>query len=176
MSRQLLLLRHAKSSWDEPDLSDHERPLAKRGRKAGALLREFFRAEAIRPDLVLVSSAKRALETLDALNPWASPPPVEILPALYHAAPETILETIRAAPGSARILLVIAHNPGLHDFALRLSGASNAAPARRMAEAYPTGALAQFELDRPWAELELNGGKLTRFVTPKELSAMERAP
>ncbi|MCW2285077.1 phosphohistidine phosphatase [Rhodoblastus acidophilus] len=166
MTRQLYLLRHAKSSWDEPDLSDHDRPLAKRGRKAGALLRKFFKARSIRFDAILVSSAKRAQETLAALELDA---PAETLPALYHAAPDAILDILRAAPEQAERLLVIGHNPGLHDFALLLCATRGDEPARRMAESYPTGALAQFEVDRPWTRLELGCGKLTGFVTPREL-------
>jgi phosphohistidine phosphatase len=169
MTRQLYLLRHLKSSWDDPDLADHDRPLAPRGRKAGILLQEFLRTQAIRPDLVMVSSARRARETLDALQPWETPPQVEIGSALYHASPETILDLIRAAPKAARVLLVIGHNPGLQDFAVLLCADRGGALARRMAESFPTGALAQFDLDRPWAHLEMGGGKVTGFVTPKAL-------
>lgn len=171
MTRQLFLLRHAKSSWDDPDLTDHDRPLTKRGRKAGALLRKFFRTQALRPDLVLVSSARRALETLQALEPWETPPHVEILPALYHASPDGILDVIRAAPEAAENLLVIGHNPGLHELAELFCANRDDALSRRMAETYPTGALAQFEVDDgPWARLAMRGGKLKGFVTPRELA------
>jgi phosphohistidine phosphatase len=164
--RQLFLLRHAKSSWDEPELSDHDRPLAKRGRKAGALLRKFFKARSIRPDAILVSSAKRAQETLAALDLDA---PAQTLSMLYHAAPEAILDIIRAAPEEAERLLLIGHNPGLQEFALLFCGNRGDELARRMAEGFPTGALAQFDVDRPWAQLAMGCGKLTGFVTPREL-------
>jgi phosphohistidine phosphatase len=170
MTRQLYLLRHAKSSWDEPGLGDHDRPLAKRGRKAGAMLRDVFRAEAIRPDLALVSSAMRTRETFVALDLDPSPP-VKILPALYHAEPDAILDIVRAAPEAARALLVVGHNPGLQDFAVQLANETNSALVRSLADSFPTGALAQFELDRPWAQLAAGCGRLTRFVTPRTLKA-----
>ena len=163
MTSKLFLLRHAKSSWDDPDLSDRDRPLAKRGKKAGALLRDYFRAEGVRPDLALVSSARRTRETFAALE-LDPAPPAQILPELYHAAPETILDAIRAAPETAGVVLVVGHNPGLENFARMLADDRTEAP-----ETFPTGALAQFEIDRPWAELEAGCGKLVRFVTPKTL-------
>ncbi len=167
MTRNLFLLRHAKSSWDEPDLADHDRPLAKRGRKAGELLRAFFKMLDIRPDLVLVSSARRAQETFEALQ--FRDAPHKTLPALYHAAPEAILDIIRAVPEKAERVLVIGHNPGLQDFALLFCANRGDELARRMADSFPTGGFAQFEADRPWALLEMGCGKLTGFVTPREL-------
>jgi len=168
MTSNLLLLRHAKSSWDEPDLADHDRPLAQRGRKAGLLLRDHFRTQAIRPDLVLVSSARRARETLEALD--LDPlPPIEILSGLYHAAPGAILDLIRAAPETAENLLVIGHNPGLQDFACAFCANRDDVLARHMAAKFPTGALAAFEVEPPWAQAAMGIGKLTGFVTPKAL-------
>jgi phosphohistidine phosphatase len=171
---RLLLLRHAKSSWDDPDLSDHDRPLSKRGREVGELLRAMFRERAIRPDLVLVSSARRAVETLEALQPWESPPRVDVLSALYHAPAPALLEIIRAAPDFARVLLVIGHNPGLQDFAVSFAGRRDDALVQRMAEGYPTGAFAQFEVERPRSRIEMGCAKLTDFVTPKELGRARR--
>jgi len=168
MTKTLFLLRHAKSSWDAPDLADHDRPLAKRGRKAGALLRRWFRAQAIRPDCVLVSSARRAQETLQALDLHPSTP-VETLPSLYHAAPQAILDAIRGAPHAARVLLVIGHNPGLQDFAVLLGEDRWDPLSRRIAEGYPTGAVARFEGSRPWAEWTMGCAKLTGFTTPRAL-------
>jgi len=175
MKKQLCLLRHAKSSWDDPDLADADRPLAKRGRKACALLRDWFRKEAVRPDLVLVSSAVRARETLQGLEPWPAPPQVEILPALYHAAPAKILDIVRAAPETAGAILVIGHNPGLQDFVLRLSSLRDDPCVRSMAASFPTGALAQFAWDGPWAELEFGRAAPVRFITPRELKPREHA-
>src|SRR6516165_5709318 len=75
--RQLLLLRHAKSSRDDPSIADHERPLSKRGRKAAEAMRRMMRSEGLVPDLVLVSPARRTMETLSALQPWDKPPVID---------------------------------------------------------------------------------------------------
>ncbi len=90
--RQLLLLRHAKSSWDEPHLSDHARPLNVRGRQAAAAMAREMRRLGLLPDLVLVSSARRTLQTLAALEPWENPPRIEPLDALYLAPAADLLE------------------------------------------------------------------------------------
>ena len=88
MRHLIYLLRHAKSSWDEPELLDHERPLAKRGRKALALLREHFHEVGVAPDLVLCSSAVRAVQTLEGVREGLpAGARVEIESDLYAAAP-----------------------------------------------------------------------------------------
>ncbi len=172
MTRQLLLLRHAKSSWDDPSLADHERPLSKRGRKAAAAMRAFMRAEGfITPDLALVSAARRARETFDALGPWSKAPQVELLATLYQASAAEMLEILREAPQSIGCILLVGHNPGLMELALLLAGsdATTAGEAKRMASAYPTGGLARFELDGPWSKIEKGAGRLAGFTIPREL-------
>ncbi len=170
MKRQLFLLRHAKSSCDDLSVPDHDRPLNKRGRKAAALMRQFIRFEGIRPDLVCASSAKRTLQTLEALEPWDRPPAVEIKPALYHAPPQKILELVRDIPDSSRVVLLIGHNPGLQEFAKLLAGRGDDALVGRLAEAFPTGAMAKFEIDCDWPQANEGSGRLTSFVTPRELN------
>jgi phosphohistidine phosphatase len=174
MKRRLLLLRHAKSSWDDPALADHDRPLSKRGRKAAALMRELVRSEKLNPDLVLVSSAKRTLETLAALTPWERPPDVVVDKALYHAEPPAIFGLLRDAPADARVLLVIGHNPGLQEFAILFADHSDGPLVQSLEESFPTGALAEFDIDGPWAKIRTGAGKLTRFVTPRALKAAAR--
>jgi phosphohistidine phosphatase len=169
MKRRLILLRHAKSSWDDLSIPDRDRPLNKRGRKAARTMRRFIRSKKIRPDLVCVSSARRTLQTLEALAPWDRPPAVEIEPALYEAPAQKILDLVRAIPASSRVALLIGHNPGLQDFAKLLAGDSDDALVRRLAEAFPTGALAQFEIDGDWPQIDAGSGKLTLYVTPREL-------
>jgi phosphohistidine phosphatase len=169
MPKQLFLLRHAKSSWDDPTLADHDRPLSKRGRKAGAALRRLFQSERINPDLVLISSALRTLQTLAALGAWEKTPKLEVAPSLYHAPAPQIIDLLRKIPDSAPAVLLIGHNPGLQDLALLLMGEQEDAQARRLKESYPTGALAEFALDGPWLQIDQGSGRLTRFVTPREL-------
>ncbi len=170
---QLLLLRHAKSSWDDPQLADHARPLNLRGRQAaGAMAREMRRL-GLMPDFVVVSSARRTLQTLAALEPWDTPPVIEPLDTLYLADAEDMLEIVRALPGTARRVLLVGHNPGLHNLAMMLAGAHAAAmdkQVQRVASGYPSGALAEFSVAAPWHELREGGGRLVRFLLPADLS------
>ncbi len=171
--RQLLLLRHAKSSWDDPKLSDHARPLNLRGRQAAAAMAEEMRRLGLLPDLVLVSSARRTLQTLAALDPWDHPPRVEPLDALYLASAADLLLTLQSAVPSARCVMLVGHNPGLHELALFLSGKGplpEDGRLQRLAEAYPSGALAEFAVTVPWEELREGGAQLTRFLLPTDLA------
>jgi phosphohistidine phosphatase len=172
--RQLLLLRHAKSSWDEGSLSDHARPLNTRGRRAADAMAEQMRGLGLAPDVVLVSSARRTLQTLESLQPLEDSPIVEVLDALYLAPWETLRNALRQVPDTARSVLLIAHNPGLHDLAMALGGVDPAAPpaspmAERLARDYPTGALAEFAVAGRWSELDGGGARLVRFLCPRDL-------
>ena len=125
------------------------------------------------PDVVLVSSARRTLQTLEALEPWDEMPLIEVMDALYLAPSAEILAVLRKASPAARCILLIGHNPGLHDLAMLLAGAhaaSGDAQVRRMAAAYPSGALAEFSIATPWGEVGETGARLMRFLTPKDLT------
>jgi phosphohistidine phosphatase len=167
--RQLLLMRHAKSSWDDPRLSDHARPLNPRGRAAAAAMRGMMQAVGLAPDIVLVSSARRTLQTLEALEPWDDTPLVEPMDALYLADPAQLLQLLHGVAETARSVLVLGHNPGLHDLALLLAGSGDEAVRHRLGEGFPSGALAEFSVPGSWAALGEGGGRLVRFVTPRDL-------
>lgn len=171
--RQLLLLRHAKSSWDERDLPDHERPLNRRGRMAATAMRTAMEGLGLQPDVVLVSTSRRTLETLEALEPWADTPLVDRLDSLYLAPAAELLKAIQGVGATARSVLVVGHNPGLHDLAMLLVGAQAAsfdnADIRRLAEGFPSCALAEFTVTGPWQALNEGGGRLTRFLCPRDL-------
>ena len=171
--RQLLLLRHAKSSWDDPRLSDHARPLNARGRRGAQAMASAMRDLGLAPDIVLVSSARRTLQTLEALAPLDGPPLIEPMDDLYLAPWQRLLDVLRQVPDTARSVLLIGHNPGLHELALALVGAGGMAGAgddgRRLAEAYPTAALAEFAVASPWRGLSAGGGRLLRFLVPADL-------
>ncbi len=113
------------------------------------------------------------MQTLERLEPWDRPPKVEVKEALYMAAAPEILEMLREIPDTARTVLLIGHNPGLQELAILLIGGQDQATAdelgRRLAEAYPTGALAQFALDGSWSRIGRGSARLTRFVAPREL-------
>src|SRR6516225_3794435 len=103
--RQLLLLRHAKSSWDNPKLPDHARPLDPRGREAAAAMRRAMRELGLAPDVVLVSSARRTLQTLEALEPWDDTPLIEPMDALYLASGAQLLAVLHGVAETARSVL-----------------------------------------------------------------------
>lgn len=174
--RQLLLLRHAKSTWDDPMLSDHARPLNARGRQSAAAMRRAMRDLGLAPDLVLVSSARRTLQTLAMLEPWDDTPLIEPLDGLYLASAPQMLGILQEVAETTRSVLLLGHNPGLHELALLLVGepaTGRDSPAlRRLAKGYPTGALTEFTVIGPWSRLAAGGGRLTRFLTPGDLPEM----
>ena len=171
--RQLLLLRHAKSSWEDRELSDHARPLNARGRFGAASMRKTMEDLGLSPDLVLVSSALRTRQTLEALEPWADTPLVEPMDSLYLADAPALFKALRTVKETVRSVLLVGHNPGLHELAVRLVGAHAMtyanADLRRLAESYPSGALAEFSVPGPWGALDEGGGRLVRFVCPRDL-------
>jgi phosphohistidine phosphatase len=162
--RRLLLLRHAKSSWDEPGLDDHDRPLAPRGRKAGKRVAKELRRREIEVDLVLCSSAVRAQQTYELVAPALGEAEIAIEPELYGASSARLLARLRALDDRTGSALLIGHNPGLQDLAVRLCPA-----ATRIAEHFPTGALAVLEVDGSWADLGPASVALESYVVPREL-------
>ena len=156
------LLRHAKSSWENASLSDHDRPLAPRGHKAGKRLRRFVSESGVRPELVLCSTALRARSTLDLVLPGLGAPRVELDGDIYLASPDTLLLMLRSlGPTVARVMLV-GHNPGLHELACIL-----APPGP---EALPTGALVELHLEIDgWQSAAPGCATLDRLTLPRSL-------
>ncbi len=178
--RQLLLLRHAKSAWDDPAQPDHARKLNARGHAAAAAMRAAIRQFGLVPDVVLVSSARRTLQTLDALGPWDETPLIEPMDGLYLAPPEKILSIAAGVSETVRSLMVVGHNPGLHDLALGLAGADAAPPddtlGGQLRDGFPAGALAEFTVTQAWRDLATAwphgrlGCRLVRFIRPRDLA------
>lgn len=167
--RRLILLRHAKS--DHPaGLADHDRPLNPRGREAAPRMGAYIAEAGLRPDHVLVSSARRTLETWDAVRAPLDGNAGETVSALYESGVAEILAAVRGAPDNAGTLLVVGHNPGLQDFATEIVGSGAKADRKRLATQFPTAALAviDFEAER-WADIAPGTGRLERFVKPKDL-------
>ena len=171
---QLLLLRHAKSAWDDPGTPDRDRPLNSRGRRAGTAMRAAMRERGLEPDLILVSSARRTLETMALLEPWDDTPLVEQMDGLYLAPAERMLEELRLVAETVRSVLLIGHNPGLHDLAAALVGPKglddDSLAINRLIEGYPTGALAEFSIAGTWQSLDTGGGRLLHFIRPRDLA------
>jgi phosphohistidine phosphatase len=169
---QLLLMRHAKSAWDDPGLSDYERKLSPRGRLAATAMGEAMRTLGLIPDTVLVSTARRTVETLELLGTWDPPPRIETMDALYLAHARRLLRMLNGVAETAHSVLLIAHNPGMHELALTLLGPAvleqGSADTRRLVEAYPTAALAEFAVAGSWRGLGESGGRLVRYLKPKE--------
>jgi phosphohistidine phosphatase len=166
MAHRLLLLRHAKSDWGDASLRDHDRPLAGRGRKAASRMGAHLRAEDLRPDLVLCSSARRTRETCERLGLEAE---TSVEDGLYGAAADDLLARIRAVPEPVGDVLLIAHNPGVHDLAIELAGPDLGEQAVRLREKFPTGALAVFEVHGDWSGFAPGRARLATFVVPREL-------
>lgn len=122
MSLTVSLLRHAKSSWDEPGLDDADRKLNARGRSAAPLIAKWMSENRVLPDRVLCSTAVRTRETLALVLPSLSPQPsISYLDELYLASAGTILTMLRATPDGTQHVLVVGHNPGLEDLASTFS-------------------------------------------------------
>lgn len=170
--KTLLLLRHAKSSWDDPDLSDFARPLAPRGEKAAPLIAKYMAQKCPAPGLVLCSGARRTVQTWELVSGrLGADLPVKFQRGLYLAPPSRLLAAIRRVPDDVDCLLMIGHNPGTEHLAARLSGpASDDKAFVRMMEKFPTAALAQIEFDLPaWPAVGDGTGRLRRFVRPRDL-------
>ena len=174
--RQLMLLRHAKSTWDDASLPDRDRPLNARGRRSAAIMRQAMRDLGLAPDVVLVSTAKRTMETLEALEPWDDTPLIEPMDSLYLANPMQLAAALHGVAETVRSVLLIGHNPGLHDLALSLTGpADRSEAARGLSQGFPTGALAEFIVPGSWWDLREGGARLVRFLTPRMLEAAGRS-
>jgi len=165
----LYLLRHAKSSWDDPELADHERPLAPRGIRAAKRIADHLSRERIEPELVLCSSAVRTRQTFELIRPaFGSTTTVTFEDSLYAASTEDLLERVRRLPAEVVSAMLIGHNPGLQQLALELASSGN--DRERLEAKFPTAALATLEVDATWSRLARGDAVLTAYVVPRELS------
>jgi phosphohistidine phosphatase len=173
-TKTLHLLRHAKSSWKEPGLDDHQRPLSKRGRAAASAMAKHIHRAAIAPDIVLCSTAVRAKETLEPIAKKLKPAKVIFESGIYEVAERELWKYVRALREQADTVLMIGHNPGLHNFALALADADSVDHLPPLHGKFPSGALATFSFDGRWKDLRPHGAHLVSFVRPKELAAAKQ--
>ena len=161
--KRLTLLRHAKSDWDDPYLSDHARPLNRRGRRSATALGHWLRMRNFLPDQILCSSAIRAQETYARLKLPKMP---DLLDSLYMAEPDGMLAVLHRATGDT--VLMIGHNPGIAEFAQHLV---TKPPDHERFDDYPTGAtlIARFDI-ADWSELRPGSGTPLFFIIPRELN------
>lgn len=169
--RRLILLRHAKSSWADPELADHDRPLNARGRLAAPLIGAWLADRDARPTHVICSSSLRAQQTWARAHPaFRDAPAPRIEPRLYHAAPATMLELLREAPKDADCLMMIGHQPGIGSFTRKLAGKDTPRACARAYEKFPTAAAALLEFDiKDWGKAAFGAGRFTAFAVPREL-------
>jgi len=170
---RLMLLRHAKAEKASPGERDRERALNPRGRKDAAKIGAYLARHTLVPDRALVSDARRTRETWERLaTAFAAPPLVAFDDRLYDAGPDLILDVIKETDRVIATLLVIGHNPGLHEAARLLVAAGNVDARERLNEGMPTSGLAMIEFaGGDWRKLHPHGGRLERFVTPRSLAA-----
>lgn len=161
--KHLLILRHAKSSWDNPALDDHDRPLNKRGRGDAPRMGELLKEQDLLPDVILASTARRVRETVArVIDASEYQGPIHYDRQLYHADPADHIQALQTLPGDPGRVLIVGHNPGLQDWLEQLLDT----PCR-----VPTAALAWVELDlASWADLDVGtAGRLQAIWRPKEL-------
>ena len=178
--RRLMLLRHAKTETDAPSGRDHDRRLDDRGRSDAAEMGRWIGRNPPFPDQVLVSTAVRARQTWDlvweAMKDRAPAPHVEIVDELYGAEPAQLLKMVRKASASdPKRLMLVGHNPGMHEMALMLTGHGDRAARKALQDNLPTSGLAVLDFDTgDWADAAFGRGKLALFVSPKLLRQMSK--
>lgn len=167
----LALLRHAKSSWEDADLEDFDRPLNERGRAAASVMGAVLKEIELRPNLILCSPARRTRETLRLVAPSLQHCGADVAFAdeLYLTGPESLLQHVRGIPAAPRTVLLVGHNPGLHGLALMLLRTGDAKSITRLDDKYPTGGLAVFTFPQTcWRDVAPATGHLESFVIPRD--------
>ncbi|HEX5735676.1 MAG TPA: histidine phosphatase family protein [Blastocatellia bacterium] len=165
--KTLLLLRHAKSSWDDVALRDFERPLADRGKRDAPRMGEELKLRTPLPDLIISSPATRARQTAQAVvDSGGLTARMEFNDSIYGATSAELMRLIRRLPDAVNCALMVGHNPGFEELVSRLTGSD---------ERMPTAALAsiEFQIDH-WNDLEDGAGRLIWLLTPKKLKGEER--
>lgn len=180
--RRLILLRHAKTERESVSGHDRDRRLDARGRADAPVIGHYLVERRLVPDLALVSPATRTRETFDLLAAALEPPPaVEIIGDLYGADASDLLQIIRLASGRAddktlKNMMVVAHNPGLHELSLELIGNARAADRGALEENLPTSGVTVFKFAvDDWSDVSPRHGALELFVSPRLLRSQRES-
>jgi len=171
--RRLILLRHAKAERAQPGGSDLNRILTDRGRSDAIRLGAYMARHGLIPDQALVSTSKRTRETWALLSKaFSNPPGARFEERIYEASPQAILQAIQDIAPTGQTLLVVGHNPSLHQVATMLAVSGDIDARQRLKEDFPTAALAvvSFAIE-DWQGFDFHGGRLEHFVRPRELEA-----
>lgn len=171
--KKLILVRHGKSSWDDPALDDHDRPLNPRGQGAAPVIARWLFQRGHQADIVLCSSSLRTRQTADLMAPeLPGMPRPRIEQTLYHASPKTMLGLLGGLDGDLGTAMVIGHNPGLSALARKLASGPVRPRCARAFEHFPTAAAAVFTADTDrWSDLAFGTARFVDFARPRELSA-----
>ena len=170
--KTLILMRHAKSAWGDSEQKDIDRPLSSRGQKAAPRMGEWLAAEGYRPNVVLCSTAARARETLELVQPsLPKNAAVEHVRGLYMASPREMLIEIGKVPESAATVMLVGHNPGIGSLASLLCGSGDAKALANLHGKFPTAAIAVlgFNVAR-WNDIAAGAGTLRAFTRPRDLA------
>jgi phosphohistidine phosphatase len=168
MRRHVLLVRHAKSAWDDPILNDHDRPLSARGKKAVVDLGDYLGGVQRRPDVVLCSSSRRTVDTLEGIR-VALPrrARVEVAEELYLASANTMLSLLHDLDDDVRCAMLIGHNPGTQDLALLLVGSGAPELREQLAAKLPTAAAVTLSFTGSWADLGEGDARIDGMWVPR---------
>lgn len=170
---QLHLLRHTKSSWDD-DGDDHARPLNRRGREAASLIGQTLPKVVSGFDLVLCSSALRTRETAElALAGFSPTPKILYEDALYLASREALMQRLRQIDERCEEVLMIGHNPGLHELAMMLATPDSVGFSTLVNGKFPTGVRCRFVVGTDWADIDSTRHRLVDYVTVKSLDGKD---
>ena len=170
--KRLYLLRHAKAERDSESGEDFDRPLAERGFRDAKALGRFLSARDWRPHLMVTSTARRTLQTVERMTAdWPKPVAIVEEPGLYLASPELLLDSVRVSSDKAASLMLVAHNPGIENLAIELNRNVASEAARRMYKKFPTCGLAVFELSiERWSRVSPDLARLVAYFGPKDLA------
>lgn len=174
---RLLVFRHAKSEKAEPGKPDRERHLNGRGERDAAFMGAYIARHALIPDLTLVSTAQRTRETWQRMSAaLPAHPQLVYEEKLYNAGSRTALAILRKIEGIVPAVMVIGHNPGLHDLARNLVASGDIEARERLNEGLPTAGLVVIDFAaETWDRLHAHAGRLERFVTPRSLADADQA-
>lgn len=169
-ARKLILLRHAKSAWDDPALPDEERPLNRRGHRAAPATGRWLAARGHLPDRIVCSPARRTRETVERIRQAVAGLPAPVIePGLYLAEADRMLAIAAALPEGCAAAMLVGHEPGMSALARLLSDGREAPGCARAFAKFPTAAAAVFEFDGAWPDLAPGAATFTAFALPREL-------
>ncbi|HUS00064.1 MAG TPA: histidine phosphatase family protein [Pyrinomonadaceae bacterium] len=159
--KTLYVLRHAKSSWEDSDLADFDRPLSDRGKTAAPFMGEVMKRNEFAPEIILASPATRARETARLVKESAGlPAEIKHNERIYEASPQTLQHVAASVDDRFNSAMIVGHNPGMEGFVRILTG---------RLEPMPTAALAVIDLDiSGWEQISGVTGKLRKIIRPKD--------